>query len=305
MKQYLDTVKHIMENGNDRNDRTGTGTRGVFGYQTRYDLKDTFPLITHRRAPWKGIVGELVWFLSGSVNNNELNELNCKFWNEFADEEGSIGPMYGAAWRGNNPYHVDQMAVILKQLNDDPWSRRIVLDSWAPDYLPFNGVAPKDNPKYGQMALAPCHPLSQYYVEKDELSILFYMRASDFLIGAPANIASYALLTLILAQLTGYKAKELIYTAGDMHIYKNHIETGAVDKILAASTYPLPTVDLSNLFLEEVKEIQSFTKDTPVNEYSCILDELFIVRKHETYAKLVDSLKNYKCGKSIEMAISV
>ena len=129
--------------------------------------------------------------------------------------------------------------------------------------------------------------------------------SNDFLIGAPANIASYALLTLILAQLTGYKAKELIYTAGDMHIYKNHIETGAVDKILAASTYPLPTVDLSNLFIEEAKEIQSFTKDTPVNEYSCILDELFIVRKHETYAKLVDSLKNYKCGKSIEMAISI
>ena len=123
--------------------------------------------------------------------------------------------------------------------------------------------------------------------------------------GAPANISSYALLTLILAKLTGYKAKELIYTSGDMHIYKNHIEYGAVDKILAAPTFDLPTVDLSDLFNEEAKQIQSFTKDTPVSEYSRILDELFITRKHDTYAKLVDSLKNYKCGKSIEMAISI
>ena len=305
MKQYLDTVKHIMENGNDRNDRTGTGTRGVFGYQTRYDLKDTFPLITHRRAPWKGIVGELVWFLSGSVNNNELNELNCKFWDKFADDEGSIGPMYGAAWRGNKPYSVDQMAVILKQLHDDPWSRRIVLDSWSPDYIPSGDVAPSENPKNGKMSLAPCHPVSQYYVENDELSILFYMRSNDFLLGAPANISSYALLTLILAKLSGYKAKELVYTAGDAHIYKNHIDSGAVAKILAAPTFDLPTVDLSDLFNEEAKQIQSFTKDTPVSEYSRILDELFITRKHDTYAKLVDSLKNYKCGKSIEMAISV
>lgn len=306
MKQYLDSVRHIMQNGNDREDRTGTGTRGVFGYQTRYDLKESFPLITHRRAPWKGIVGELVWFLSGSVDNRELNKLNCKFWDEFAaDEDGSIGPMYGAAWRGSKPYNVDQIAVILKQLHTDPWSRRIVLDSWTPDHLPLSGLAPKENPQYGRMSLAPCHPISQYYVENGELTCLFYMRSSDFLIGAPSNIASYGLLTMILARLTGYKAKELIYTAGDMHIYKNHIEAGAVDKVLSAPIFEPPIVDLSDVFVEEEKILQSFTKDTPLFEYSALLDDLFFVRKEETYTKLVNSLKNYKCGKTIKMEISV
>lgn len=306
MKQYLDSLRHIVRTGHLKGDRTGTGTKSVFGYQERYDLKESFPIITHRKVSVRSIFGELVWFLSGSTNIEDLKNLGSTVWDEWADRTGSIGPIYGSTWRGKAPYKIDQIAEVLKLLNDDPNSRRIIIDSWYPEQLPLAKTKPSDNPPLGHMALAPCHMMCQFYVDENAmLSCQLYLRSSDTLLGKPYNIACYAALVHILCALTGYRPGELVVTTGDMHIYNNHIVDGALTKILAAETFDLPTMDITDAFEEGAILIDKLDSDADVSVYSDILNKYFVENPKDTLDKLVNGLSKYQSGPAIKMKVSV
>ncbi|WP_269537250.1 thymidylate synthase [Cerasicoccus fimbriatus] len=247
MKTYLDLLRHVMENGEDRGDRTGVGTRSVFGAQARYSLSPDFPMVTTKRVHWKSVVYELLWFLRGETNVKWLQERGVSIWDEWADETGSLGRVYGAQWtdwQTADGRRINQLDELVEGLRKKPQSRRHIVSAWNPADLPDESRPPQDNAREGKMALPPCHALFQFYVSEDGgLSCQLYQRSADLFLGVPFNIASYALLTCMVAQITGLKPKEFIHTFGDLHIYKNHFEQ--VEKQLARDPRPLPQVKLN------------------------------------------------------------
>ncbi len=242
MKTYLDLLRHVREHGTRKEDRTGTGTLSVFGYQMRFDLAERFPLLTTKKVHTKSVIHELLWFLKGSTNIAYLRENGVTIWDEWADAKGELGPVYGYQWRSwpaPGGAHVDQIAQVIAQIRANPSSRRLIVSAW--------NVA--DIPK---MALAPCHALFQFYVADGRLSCQMYQRSADIFLGVPFNIASYALLTLMVAQVTGLKSGELVHTLGDAHLYLNHLEQA--DEQLSRAPRPLPVMKLN----PAVKEIDGF-----------------------------------------------
>lgn len=240
MKQYQDLMRHVMQNGVDKADRTGTGTRSVFGYQMRFDLSQGFPLLTTKKLHLRSIIHELLWFLKGDTNIQYLKDNNVSIWDEWADENGDLGPVYGYQWRSwptPNGGSIDQIQNIIHQIKNTPDSRRIIVSAWNPALVE-------------QMALPPCHALFQFYVANGKLSCQLYQRSADIFLGVPFNIASYALLTMMLAQVCGLQAGEFIHTLGDAHIYSNHFEQTELQ--LTREPRPLPKMTLNpevtNLF---------------------------------------------------------
>jgi thymidylate synthase len=240
MRQYLDLLKHVLETGVDRGDRTGTGTRSVFGYQMRFDLAKGFPVTTTKKLHLKSIIHELLWFLAGDTNIKYLKDNGVSIWDEWADENGDLGPVYGAQWRSwpaPNGEHIDQIANLLIQIRKNPNSRRLIVSAWNPAEV-------------DAMALPPCHCLFQFYVSDGKLSCQLYQRSADIFLGVPFNIASYALLTLMVAQVTGLKPGDFVHTLGDAHLYSNHFEQAREQ--LTRTPKALPTMwinpDVTDLF---------------------------------------------------------
>jgi len=232
MKVYLDLLRHVLEKGVDRDDRTGTGTRSVFGWQMRFDLAAGFPLVTTKKLHTRSIVHELLWFLRGETNVRSLQEAGVSIWDEWADEQGELGPVYGRQWRAwptPKGGHVDQIAGVVAAIRDDPDSRRLIVSAWNPSDVP-------------RTALPPCHVLFQFYVAGGRLSCQLYQRSADLFLGVPFNIASYALLTQMVAQVTGLEAGEFIHTLGDAHLYRNHFEQAQLQ--LGRTPRPLPRMRL-------------------------------------------------------------
>lgn len=243
MQQYLDLMRHVLEHGVDKSDRTGVGTRSIFGYQMRFDLRAGFPLVTTKQIHWKSVVYELLWFLRGETNIGFLRENRVTIWDEWADPAGELGPVYGKQWRswaGPDGQTIDQMAWVVEEIKHNPDSRRLVVSAWNVADLP-------------RMALAPCHILFQFYVAEGRLSCQLYQRSADIFLGVPFNIASYALLTLMMAQVTGLEPGEFIHTLGDAHLYRNHFEQARLQ--LSREPRPLPTVRLN----PEVRDLFAFT----------------------------------------------
>ena len=224
MKQYLDLVNHVLEHGNEKGDRTGTGTKSVFGYQMRFDLSEGFPMITTKKLHLKSIIYELLWFLKGDTNIDYLTENGVRIWNEWADESGNLGPVYGHQWRNWNSDNIDQIKSVIETLKTNPNSRRMLVSAWNPSVLPDTSKSFSENVANGKAALPPCHAFFQFYVHDGKLSCQLYQRSADIFLGVPFNIASYSLFTLMMAQVCGYRAGDFIHTFGDAHIYNNHIE---------------------------------------------------------------------------------
>lgn len=227
MHAYLDLLKDIRDNGVDRSDRTGTGTRSVFGRQLRFDLQRGFPLLTTKKVHFKSVANELIWFLSGDTNTRWLKENGVSIWDEWATESGDLGPLYGAQWRAwptRDGGSINQIDYVIDCLRDRPESRRILFHGWNVEYLPDETLSPQDNVRAGRMALPPCHLLYQFYVAEGRLSAQLYIRSSDVFLGLPFNIASVALLVHMLAQQCGLEPAEVVVTLGDAHIYANHRE---------------------------------------------------------------------------------
>jgi thymidylate synthase len=255
MKQYHDLIKHVLENGTIKQDRTGTGTKSVFGYQMRFDLSKGFPMVTTKKLHLKSIVYELLWFLKGDTNIKYLQENGVRIWNEWADEKGDLGPVYGYQWRNWNGDEIDQISEIIETLKTNPDSRRMLVSAWNPSVLPDTGKTFSDNVANGKAALPPCHAFFQFYVANGKLSCQLYQRSADIFLGVPFNIASYALFTMMMAQACGLEAGDFIHTFGDAHIYSNHQEQ--IDLQLSRDLKPLPKMILN----PEVKNIFDFTFD--------------------------------------------
>jgi len=258
MKQYLDLLRHVRENGTFKGDRTGTGTYSVFGYQMRFDLSEGFPLVTTKKIHFKSVVHELLWFLKGDTNTQYLKENGVRIWDEWADENGDLGPVYGFQWRNwpnANGASVDQVKQVVEQLKSNSNSRRIIISAWNPSDLPDETVSPQQNVKEGRMALAPCHAFFQFYVSEGKLSCQLYQRSADIFLGVPFNIASYALLTLMLAQVCDLEPGDFVHTLGDAHLYTNHQEQ--VELQLSRDPLPLPQMKIN----PEIKDIFDFTFD--------------------------------------------
>jgi thymidylate synthase len=242
MQQYLDLLRHILRNGDDKADRTGTGTRSVFGYQMRFDLQQGFPLVTTKKVHVKSIIHELLWFLKGETNISYLKANGVGIWDEWADAEGNLGPVYGKQWRnweGKDGKVVDQVGELISQIKRNPDSRRLIISAWNVADLP-------------DMALMPCHTLFQFYVSKGRLSCQLYQRSADVFLGVPFNIASYALLTMMVAQVCDLKPGDFVHSFGDAHIYNNHMEQVALQ--LSREPFPMPTMKIN----PGVKDIFSF-----------------------------------------------
>jgi thymidylate synthase len=233
MKTYLDLLRHVRLHGARKDDRTGTGTLSVFGYQMRFDLAERFPLLTTKKVHVKSVIHELLWFLQGSTNVEYLRAHGVTIWDEWADAKGELGPVYGSQWRSwptPDGGHIDQIADVVAQIKKNPHSRRLIVTAWNPADVP-------------KMALAPCHALFQFYVNNRRLSCQLYQRSADVFLGVPFNIASYALLTLMVAQVTGLKPGEFVHTLGDAHLYLNHLEQA--DEQLSRTPRPLPLLQLN------------------------------------------------------------
>lgn len=243
MKQYHDLLNHILENGTDKGDRTGTGTRSVFGYQMRFDLSEGFPMVTSKKLHLKSIIYELLWFLKGDTNVKYLKENGVRIWNEWADENGGLGPVYGHQWRNWNSEDIDQIKEIVDTLKENPNSRRMLVSAWNPSVLPDTSKSFSENVANGKAALPPCHAFFQFYVADGKLSLQLYQRSADVFLGVPFNIASYALLTLMMAQVCGYEPGDFIHTFGDVHIYNNHMDQ--VKLQLSRDPRPLPQMKLN------------------------------------------------------------
>ncbi len=252
MKQYHDLVKHVLEHGNEKGDRTGTGTKSVFGYQMRFDLSEGFPMVTTKKLHLKSIIYELLWFLKGDTNIKYLTENGVRIWNEWADDNGDLGPVYGHQWRNWNSDDIDQIKDIVETLKNNPNSRRMLVSAWNPSVLPDTSKSFDDNVANGKAALPPCHAFFQFYVANGKLSCQLYQRSADIFLGVPFNIASYALLTMMMAQVCGYEAGEFIHTFGDAHIYSNHFEQ--LELQLSRDIRPLPKMILN----PEIKDIFDF-----------------------------------------------
>ncbi len=246
MKAYLELLRQVRHHGARRSDRTGVGTLGIFGYQMRFDLGTHFPLVTTKKLHLKSIIHELLWFIRGDTNIAYLNEHGVKIWDEWADDSGSLGPVYGVQWRSwptPDGRTIDQLAQVVEQIRQRPDSRRHIVSAWNPADLPDESVAPDANARAGRMALAPCHCLFQFHVADDRLSCQLYQRSADCFLGVPFNIASYSLLTLMVAQVTGLKPGEFVHSFGDAHIYLNHLDQ--VDEQLGRQPLPPPTMRLN------------------------------------------------------------
>lgn len=242
MQAYLDLLRHIITHGNNKTDRTGTGTRSVFGYQMRFNLAEGFPLVTTKKTHMKSIIYELLWFLKGETNIAYLKENQVKIWDEWADENGDLGPIYGKQWRsweGKDGKVVDQVTDLIKQIKTNPDSRRLIISAWNVADLP-------------EMKLMPCHCLFQFYVANGKLSCQLYQRSADVFLGVPFNIASYALLTMMIAQVCELEPGEFVHSFGDVHLYNNHVEQAHLQ--LTRTPFPLPQMKLNT----EVKDIFSF-----------------------------------------------
>lgn len=242
MKQYHDLLQHLLDNGVKKSDRTGTGTFSVFGHQMRFDLKEGFPLLTTKKLHTKSIIHELLWFLKGETNIAYLKENGVSIWDEWADENGNLGPVYGYQWRSwPNPdgTHTDQIIKLVEGLKKNPDGRRHIVSAWNPSFI-------------DQMALPPCHCLFQFYVAEGKLSCQLYQRSADTFLGVPFNIASYALLTMMMAQVCGYEPGEFVWTGGDVHLYSNHVEQAQLQ--LSRDFRPLPQMKMN----PEVKNIFDF-----------------------------------------------
>ena len=242
MQQYLDLLNHVKEFGTEKSDRTGTGTRSVFGYQMRFNLADGFPLVTSKKTHLKSIIHELLWFLKGETNIAYLTENNVSIWNEWADEQGNLGPVYGKQWRsweGANGQVIDQVQDLIQQIKTNPDSRRLIISAWNVADLP-------------KMKLMPCHCLFQFYVANGKLSCQLYQRSADVFLGVPFNIASYALLTMMIAQVCHLEYGDFVHSFGDVHLYNNHVEQAELQ--LSRSPFPLPLMKIN----PEVKDIFDF-----------------------------------------------
>lgn len=254
MKQYLELMRHVRDNGNVRTDRTGTGTVSVFGHQSRYDLADGFPMVTTKKLHLRSIIHELLWFLRGDSNIEYLKENGVSIWDEWADENGELGPVYGVQWRSwptPDGGSIDQIQQVIDQIKNTPDSRRIIVSAWNVSFV-------------NQMALPPCHALFQFYVADGKLSCQLYQRSADIFLGVPFNIASYALLTMMIAQVCDLEPGEFIHTLGDAHVYSNHLEQ--VELQLSREPYPLPTLKLN----PEIKDLFDFTyEDIEIVDYQC------------------------------------
>ncbi len=255
MKQYLDLVSHVLEHGNEKGDRTGTGTKSVFGYQMRFDLSEGFPMVTTKKLHLKSIVYELLWFLKGDSNIKYLTENGVRIWNEWADENGALGPVDGHQWRNWNSDEIDQIELVIKDLKNNPNSRRMLVSAWNPSVLPDTSKSFSENVANGKAALPPCHAFFQFYVHKGKLSCQLYQRSADIFLGVPFNIASYALFTMMMAQVCGYEAGDFVHTLGDAHIYNNHLEQLELQR--SRDPRPLPQMLLN----PEIKDIFDFTFD--------------------------------------------
>ncbi|MGB0721866.1 MAG: thymidylate synthase [Gammaproteobacteria bacterium] len=258
MHQYLELLDRIRNQGTPKGDRTGTGTRSIFGYQMRFDLARGFPLVTTKRVHFKSVVHELLWFLRGDTNVAYLRENGVSIWDEWATTDGELGPIYGHQWRSwpaPDGRHIDQIQQVIDQIKQTPDSRRIIVSAWNPAQLPDETAPPQANVRMGRMALAPCHAFFQFYVADGRLSCQLYQRSADVFLGVPFNIASYALLTLMIAQVCALDPGEFIHTLGDAHLYSNHLDQA--DEQLARDARPLPQVRLN----PEIKDIDEFSFD--------------------------------------------
>lgn len=246
MKQYHDFLRHVLENGVQKGDRTGTGTKSVFGYQMRFNLEDGFPLLTTKKVHMKSIIYELLWFLQGATNIGYLNEHGVTIWDEWATQTGELGPVYGKQWRSwvcPDGRVVDQISELITQIQRTPNSRRLIVSAWNVADLPDETIKPHENAAMGKQALPPCHTMFQFYVAEGKLSCQLYQRSADIFLGVPFNIASYALLTHMIAQVCNLTVGDFVHTFGDAHIYNNHFTQ--VDELLSRDFRPLPTLILN------------------------------------------------------------
>jgi len=252
MKQYHDLLNHVLAHGVQKGDRTGTGTLSVFGYQMRFNLSEGFPMVTTKKLHLKSIIYELLWFLKGDTNINYLQENGVRIWNEWADSQGNLGPVYGKQWRDWNGEEIDQIKEVIQSIKENPNSRRMLVSAWNPSVLPDPKTSFEENVANGKAALPPCHAFFQFYVADGKLSCQLYQRSADIFLGVPFNIASYALLTMMIAQVCGLEAGDFIHTFGDAHIYNNHMEQ--IELQLSRTPKDLPKMTLN----PEIKNIFDF-----------------------------------------------
>ncbi|MCY7294270.1 thymidylate synthase [Alteromonas sp. a30] len=267
MKQYLELMRHIKENGTRKDDRTGTGTLSIFGYQMRFDLQEGFPLVTTKKCHLRSIIHELLWFLKGETNVAYLNENGVSIWDEWATDGGELGPVYGKQWRSwESPdgESIDQIAQVIAEIKSNPDSRRLLVSAWNPAVLPDAKLSPKENAAQNRQALPPCHTMFQFYVIDGKLSCQLYQRSGDVFLGVPFNIASYALLTMMIAQVCELEVGDFIHTLGDAHLYVNHLEQ--VDLQLTREPYTKPKMHIN----PDIKDIFSFKfDDFELTNYQC------------------------------------
>ena len=255
MQQYLQLMRHVLDTGIKKEDRTGTGTLSVFGYQMRFDLNTGFPLVTTKKCHMRSIIHELLWFLKGETNIAYLSENNVKIWDAWATDDGELGPVYGKQWRsweGIDGQVIDQISQLVEQIKTNPDSRRLIVSAWNPAVLPDTAYSPRENAEQGRQALPPCHTMFQFYVLEGKLSCQLYQRSGDIFLGVPFNIASYALLTMMLAQVCDLQLGDFIHTLGDAHLYVNHLEQANLQ--LTRQPYPLPKMVIN----PNIKDIFSF-----------------------------------------------
>ena len=252
MEQYLNLVKYVSDYGVSKTDRTGTGTKSIFGYQMKFDLEEGFPLVTTKKIHVKSIIHELLWFLNGDTNINYLTENGVRIWNEWADEKGDLGPIYGHQWRNWNDEGIDQIKSVIETLKTNPDSRRMLISAWNPSVLPDTSTTFAENVANHKAALPPCHAFFQFYVANGKLSCQLYQRSADLFLGVPFNIASYALLNMMVAQVCELKPGTFVHTFGDVHIYSNHQDQ--LEEQLSRTPRPLPQMILN----PDIKDIFNF-----------------------------------------------
>ena len=255
MVQYFNLINKILNEGTIKGDRTGTGTKSIFGHQMHFDLSDGFPLVTTKKIHFKSVIHELLWFLKGDTNINYLNENGVRIWNEWANKKGDLGPIYGSQWRNWNNEGIDQIKELISTLKKNKNSRRMLISAWNPSVLPDDKLSFSENVEKNKAALPPCHAFFQFYVSDEKLSCQLYQRSADVFLGVPFNIACYSLLTIMVAQVCGFKAGKFIHTFGDAHIYINHIDQ--IKEQLKRDFKPLPKILLN----PKIKDIFNFKYD--------------------------------------------